>query len=90
MNDATTSDTTTDVPVSVQLEEVSDAIQRAAADLLSARLVLDRERAEFAAKGATPSRALLISATRVVDEMRRTDEALADLLRELERRSAAL
>ena len=36
-------------PVDIQLEEVSDAIQRAAGDLLSARLVLDRERAEFVA-----------------------------------------
>ena len=89
VNDNTTTETT-DVPVSVQLEEVSDAIQRAAADLLAARLVLDRERAEFAARGAMPSRALLISATRVVDEMRRTDEALADLLKELEQRSTAL
>ena len=93
VNDNTTTETT-DVPVSVQLEEVSDAIQRAAASRsaarLAARLVLDRERAEFAARGAMPSRALLISATRVVDEMRRTDEALADLLKELEQRSTAL
>ncbi len=76
-------------PVETQLEEVSDAIQRAAADLLAARLVLDRERAEFSAKSATPSRELLISATRVVDEMRRTDEALTGLLKELEARSAS-
>lgn len=76
-------------PVEVQLEEVSEAIQRAAADLLAARLVLDRERAEFTAKGAQPSRALLIAATRVVDEMRRTDEALTSLLKELELRTAS-
>jgi len=70
--------------VDVQLEEVSDAIQRAAADLLAARVVLDRERAEFAARGTAPTRRLLIAARRVVDEMRETDEALTDLLRVLE------
>jgi len=75
--------------VETQLEEVSDAIQRAAGDLLAARLVLDRERAEFAARGGTPSRELLIAATRVVDEMRRTDQALTDLLKELDVRSAS-
>lgn len=78
-----------DTPVTLQLEEVSDAIQRAAADLLAARLVLDRERTDFAAKGAEPSRALLIAATTVVDELRETDEALTVLLKELERRVAA-
>lgn len=78
----------TEVPVSMQLEEVSDAIQRAAADLLAARLVLDRERAEFTAKNAEPSRALLIAATTVVDELRETNEALTVLLKELERRVA--
>jgi DNA-binding FadR family transcriptional regulator len=77
------------VPVETQLEEVSDAIQRAAGDLLAARLVLDRERAEFAAKAGTPSRELLLAATRVVDEMRRTDEALTDLLKQLEVQSAS-
>jgi hypothetical protein len=71
-------------PVDIQLEEVSDVIQRAAADLLSARLVLDRERAEFVASAAQPSRALLLAATRVVDDLRRSEEALAELLKQLE------
>ena len=76
-------------PVDIQLEEVSDAIQRAAADLLSARLVLDRERAEFVASGALPSRPLMLAATRVVDDLRRTEEALAELLKQLEVRGTA-
>jgi hypothetical protein len=71
------------VPVEDQLEKVSDAIARAAADLLAAREALDRERTEFIARGARPSRALLIAALRVVDEMRETDEALVDLLKQL-------
>jgi hypothetical protein len=76
-------------PVDIQLEEVSDVLERAAADLLSARLVLDRERAEFVASGAQPSRALLLAATRVVDDLRRTEEALAELLKQLEVRGIA-
>lgn len=73
----------TDVPVETQLEAVSEAIQRAEADSLSAQVALDRERADFTIRGAKPSRALLVAATRVVDDLRRTDEALAALLREL-------
>ena len=76
-------------PVDIQLEEVSDTIQRAAADLLSARLVLDRERAEFVASGGQPSRPLMLAATRVVDDLRRSEEALAELLKQLEVRGAA-
>lgn len=72
------------LPVDVHLEQVSDAIHRAAGDLLSARLVLDRERAAAAGTGTQPSRAVLLAAKRVVDEMRRTDEALTDLLKLLE------
>ena len=75
-------------PVDVQLEAVSAAIQRAAADLLSARVALDRERADFAARGAEPSRGLLIAATHLVNEMRQTDEALTNLLKQLEDRTA--
>lgn len=75
-------------PIEHQLEAVSHAIGRAAADLESARIVLDRERADFIASGAKPSRALVIAATRLVDEMRRTDEALTDLLKQLDRRDA--
>jgi hypothetical protein len=82
-------DETTIPPVDIQLEEVSDVIQRAAADLLSARLVLDRERAEFVASGAQPSRPLMLAATRVVDDLRRTEEALAELLKQLEIRGTA-
>jgi hypothetical protein len=77
------------VTLDLQLEEVSDAIQRAAADLLAARLVLDRERAELAAKGADPARSILIAATRVVDELRETDEALTVLLKEIEAHASA-
>ena len=82
-------DEITTPPVDIQLEEVSDVIQRAAADLLSARLVLDRERAEFVASGAPPSRPLMLAATRVVDDLRRTEEALAELLKQLEVRGTA-
>jgi hypothetical protein len=77
-------DEITTPPVDVQLEQVSDAIQRAAADLLSARLVLDHERAEFVASAAEPSRALMLAATRVVDDLRRAEESLAELLKQLE------
>jgi hypothetical protein len=80
------SDEITTPPVDIQLEEVSDAIQRAAGDLLSARLVLDRERAELATLGVAPSRPLLLAATRVVDDLRRIEESLAELLRQLELR----
>lgn len=74
-------------PVEVQLEAVSEAIHRAAGDLLSARFVLDRERDAFVARGAQPSRELLIAATHVVNELRRTDQALETLLRQLEPRA---
>jgi hypothetical protein len=74
-------------PVDPQLEEVSDAIGRAATDLAAARAALDRERAEFAATEAQPSRSLLLAATRVVDELKQTDEALAALLKALERQT---
>jgi hypothetical protein len=77
-------DEITTPPVDIQLEEVSDAIERAAADLLAARIVLDRERAEFVASGAQPSRPLMIAATSVVDDLRRIEEALAELLKHLE------
>ena len=82
-------DDTTIPSVDIQLEEVSDAIQRAAADLLSARLVLDRERAEFVASGAQPSRPLMLAATHFVDDLRRTEEALTDLLKQLEVRGTS-
>ena len=82
-------DESTIPPVDIQLEEVSDVIQRAAADSLSARLVLDRERAEFVASGALPSRPLMQAATRFVDDLRRAEEALAELLKQLEVRGTA-
>jgi hypothetical protein len=51
--------------------------------------VLDRERAEFVASGGRPSRPLILAATRVVDDLRRTEEALAALLKQLEVRGTA-
>lgn len=80
----TPDDETIPPSVDLQLEEVSEVIQRAAADLLSARLVLDRERAEFVASGSQPSRPLLLAATRVVDDLRRVEQALSDLLKQFE------
>jgi len=78
---------TSDAPtVETSLELLSEAVGKAADDLRAARAVLDRARADIAARNTSVSRRVVGAAERVVTHLRETDEALRDVVKELEER----
>jgi ABC-type transporter Mla subunit MlaD len=78
-----TSDTPT---VETSLELLSEAVGKAADDLRAARTVLDRARADIAARNTSVSRRVVSTAERVVTHLRETDEALRDVVKQLDER----
>jgi hypothetical protein len=72
--------------VETSLELLSDAVGKAADDLRSARATLDRVRADIASRNTSISRRVVGAAERVVTHLRETDEALRDVVKELEQR----
>jgi hypothetical protein len=72
--------------VEMSLELLSEAVGRAADDLRSARMTLDRARADIAARNTSVSRRVVGAAERVVTHLRETDDALRDVVKQLEER----
>ncbi|HEY2906007.1 MAG TPA: hypothetical protein VGJ29_08905 [Vicinamibacterales bacterium] len=72
--------------VEMSLTMLSDAVSRAADDLRSTRATLDRARIDIASHNTSVSRRVVDKAALVVDHLRETDEALRDVVRELEER----
>lgn len=71
------------VTVETSLGVLEDVIQKAAGDLLTARNVLARARAEMAASGAPVSRTIVADAERVIDHLRHADQALTSVISKL-------
>src|SRR4051812_31117949 len=86
-NGRSMAENTSETPtVEMSLELLSDALRKAADDLLSTRAVLDRARTDIASRNTSVSRRVVGAAERVVDQLRKTDEALRDVVKELEER----
>jgi hypothetical protein len=72
--------------VEMSLQLLSDAVGKAADDLCAARVALDRARIDIASRNTSVSRRVVGAAERVVDHLRETDEALREVVKELEER----
>jgi alkylation response protein AidB-like acyl-CoA dehydrogenase len=72
--------------VEMSLQALSDAVGKAGEDLRAVRTVLDRARADIASRNTSITRTVIVAATRAIDQLRGVDEALADVLKELEQR----
>jgi hypothetical protein len=72
--------------VDMSLQALSDAVGKASDDLRAVRTVLDRARADIASRNTSVTRTVIVAATRAIDHLRGADEALADVLKELEQR----
>jgi alkylation response protein AidB-like acyl-CoA dehydrogenase len=72
--------------VEMSLEILSEAVGKASDDLRAVRAALDTARADIAARNTSVSRAVLKDAERVIDHLRRADEGLRDVLKDLSER----
>ena len=72
--------------VEMSLEMLSEAVGKAADDLRSVRTALDAARADIGARNTSVSRVVLKDAERVIDHLRRADEGLRDVLKDLSER----
>ncbi len=83
----TMAENTSETPtVEMSLALLSDAVGKAADDLRATRAVLDRARTDIAARNTSVSRRVVGAAERVVNHLRETDEALRDVVKQLEER----
>ena len=65
---------------------LSEAIGKAADDLCAARSTIDRARADIVAQNTSVSRDIVAGAERVIDALKRADEALRDVVNDLTER----
>jgi hypothetical protein len=73
-----------DVPtVEMSLEMLSDAVGKAAEDLRAVQVSLDQARVDLASRNTSVSREVIKDAERAIEHMRRTDECLKDVLKDL-------
>jgi hypothetical protein len=72
--------------IEMSLGMLSDAVSRAAADLLASRNALDRARADIASRNTSAPRGVVAAAERVVHHLKEADEGLRDALRSLAER----
>jgi len=72
--------------VEMSLEMLSEAVGKAADDLRAVRTALDVSRADIGARNTSVSRVVLKDAERVIDHLRRADEGLRDVLKNLSER----
>jgi len=72
--------------VEISLEMLSEAVAKAANDLQAVRAALDTARADITSRNTSVSRVVLKDAGRVIDHLRRADEGLRDVLRDLSER----
>ena len=79
-------DAKTEPTVEMSLGVLSDAIGKAADDFRGVRPLLERSRANIASRNTAISRSVISAAERVIDNLKRADEALKDVLVALEER----
>jgi hypothetical protein len=72
--------------VEMSLEMLTEAVAKAANDLQAVRAALDTARADITSRNTSVSRVVLKDAGRVIDHLRRADEGLRDVLRDLSER----
>jgi hypothetical protein len=72
--------------VEMSLEMLSEAVGKAADDLRAVRGALDTARADITARNTSVSRVVLKDAERVIDHLRRADQGLRDVLKDLSER----
>jgi hypothetical protein len=77
---------TGNAPVDISLAALEDVIQKAAGDLLTARNVLARARAEMVATDAPVSRTVIADAERVIEHLRLADQSLTSVISKLSTR----
>ena len=77
MNESTTP------TVEMSLAALSEAVGRASQDLSAVRSTLDLARADIAARNTSLGREVVREAERAIDHLRRADEALRDVLKDL-------
>jgi DNA anti-recombination protein RmuC len=72
--------------VDTSLGALIEAVAKAAEDLRAVGATLERARADIMSHNTTVQRGVITAATRAVDHLRQSDEALRDVLRALEAR----
>jgi hypothetical protein len=72
--------------VEMSLEMLSEAVGKAADDLRAVRTALDTARADITSRNTSVSRVVLKDAERVIDHLRRADQGLRDVLKDLSER----
>jgi alkylation response protein AidB-like acyl-CoA dehydrogenase len=68
------------------LDILSEAVGKAADDFRAVRTVLDRARADIASHNTSVSRTAVAAAERVVDHLKKADDALKEVLVAIEER----
>ena len=76
-------DESTTPTVEMSLAALSEAVGRASQDLSAVRGTLDLARADIAARNTSLGRDVVREAERAIDHLRRADEALRDVLKDL-------
>jgi len=72
--------------VEMSLDALSEACAKSADDLRAVKDVLERARVDIASRNTSVSRRVVAAAERVVEHLRKTDEALKEVLVALEER----
>jgi hypothetical protein len=72
--------------VEMSLEVLSQAVGKAAEDLVSVRTALDTARADIAARNTSVSREVVKDADRVIKSLRDADQGLREVLKDLAER----
>jgi hypothetical protein len=80
-------DQNTATTVEMSLEMLSEAVGKASDDLRAVRATLDAARADIASRNTSLSREVLKDAERVINHLRRADEGLRDVLKDLSQRT---
>ena len=73
--------------VEMSLAMLSEAVGKASDDLRAVRATLDVARADIASRNTSLSREVLKDAERVINHLRRADEGLRDVLKDLSQRT---
>jgi len=76
-------DESTTPTVEMSLAALSEAVGRASQDLSAVRSTLDLARADIASRNTSVGRDVVREAERAIDHLRRADEALRDVLKDL-------
>ena len=69
--------------VEFTLEQLNDALGRASEDLRSAQPAIEQAQVEIASRNTSVSREVIKDAERVIDHLRKADESLADVVKDL-------